>query len=313
MMRADDIALAMTQVMHAAALNFVLLPSLYLGASAVLLPAFDPGAVLDAVEQSRGTFVFCLPALWQFVTEEHARKAREVSSLRTIFVGGDSVSPALQRRSRETFGLEVQEIYGMTETLPTTYNRKGSVRLGSMGMRPEGCELRIVDPSGCDVAVGETGEILVRSATNCIGYWNDPDSTRTAIDKDGWFHTGDLGSTDSDGYYWFKGRLKQIIIRGGSNISPQEVEGALYQHPAVLEAGVVGAPDATYGEVVLAFVALRNGQTVDEAELRAFAKQRLADYKLPERIVFLDALPKGLTGKVNRCALKEMLSAAAGA
>jgi long-chain acyl-CoA synthetase len=313
MVQADDIALAVTQLMHAAALNIVLLPSLYLGASVVLLPAFDPGAFLDAVEQFRGTFVFCLPAQWQFVTEEQARKPREVSSLRTIFVGGDSVSLALQTRSRETFGLEVQELYGMTESVPTTYNRKGSVRPGSIGRPPEGCELRIVDLSGLHVAAGGTGEIVVRSATNCIGYWNDPDSTRAAIDPEGWLRTGDLGSRDPEGYYWFKGRLKQIIVRGGSNISPQEVEGALYQHPAVLEAGVVGASDATYGEVVLAFVALRNGKTVDEAELRAFAGQRLADYKLPERIVFLESLPKGLTGKVNRRALKEMLSTAAGA
>jgi long-chain acyl-CoA synthetase len=313
MLRPDDIALAVTQLMHAAALNLVLLPSLYLGASVVLLPVFDPGALLDAVEQFRGTFVICLPALWQFVTEEQARKAREVSSLRTIFVGGDSVSTALQKRSLEIFGLEVQEIYAMTETLPITYNRKGSVRPGSMGRPPEGCDLRIVDLNGRDVAAGETGEIVVLSATNCIGYWNDPDSTRAAIDPEGWLRTGDLGSRDAEGYYWFRGRLKQIIIRGGSNISPQEVEAALYQHPAVLEAGVVGASDATYGEVVLAFVALRNGKTVDEAELRAFAGQRLADYKLPERIVFLESLPKGLTGKVNRRALKEMLSTAAGA
>jgi long-chain acyl-CoA synthetase len=153
--------------------------------------------------------------------------------------------------------------------------------------------------------------VLVRSATNCIGYWNDPDSTRATIDEEGWLHTGDLGSRDSDGYYWFKGRLKQIIIRAGSIIAPQEVEEALYRHPAVLEAGVVGAPDPTYGEIVVAFVALREGQTVDEADLREFAAQRLADYKLPERIAFLDALPKGLTGKVDRRALKEMLSHAA--
>ena len=312
LVRPGDVSLAATQVMHAAALNAVLLPSLYLGASVVLLP-FDPEAVLDAVERFRATLVFCLPALWQLVTEEQTRKPRDVSSLRIIFVGGDSVSLALQQRSREIFGPEIQEVYGMTETLPITYNRQGSIRSGSVGQPPEGCDLRIVDHAGCDVANGETGEILVRSAANCIGYWNDPASTKAAMDKEGWLHTGDLGSCDSDGYYWFKGRLKQIIIRAGSNISPQEVEEALYRHPAVLEAGVAGAPDPACGEIVVAFLVLREGRTVSEAELRAFCGQCLADYKVPERIVFLDALPKGLTGKVDRRALREMLSTTTGA
>jgi long-chain acyl-CoA synthetase len=127
--------------------------------------------------------------------------------------------------------------------------------------------------------------------------------------RDGWLHTGDLASRDADGYYWFKGRKKEIIIRGGSNISPQEVEEALYRHPAVLEAGVVGDPDPVHGEQVVAFVTVRSGQAVDEKALRQFARQMLADYKVPERIVFLDALPKAPTGKVQRRALKEMLSA----
>lgn len=307
LVRADDVALAVTQLMHAAALNIVVLPSLYLGGCVALLPAFDPGAVLDAVERYRVSFVFCLPALWQFVTEEQARNARDTRSLRTILAGGDSVSLALQERSRQIFELDVQELYGMTESVPITYNREGSVRPGAVGAPTTRSEMRIVDLNGRDVTGGETGEILVRSVINCIGYWNDPDSTKAAIDEEGWLHTGDLGSRDSDGYYWFKGRLKQIIIRAGSNIAPQEVEEALYRHPAVLEAGVAGAPDPTYGEIVVAFVALRNGQEVDERELQAFAAQRLADYKLPERIVFLDALPKGLTGKVDRRALKETL------
>jgi long-chain acyl-CoA synthetase len=124
-------------------------------------------------------------------------------------------------------------------------------------------------------------------------------------------HTGDLASRDNDGYYWFKGRLKQLIIRGGSNISPQEVEEALYQHPAVLEAGVIGAPDPVYGEMVVAFVALREGRQATPVELHQFVRQRLADYKIPERILFLDELPKSPTGKVQRRALKEMLLAEA--
>ena len=155
---------------------------------------------------------------------------------------------------------------------------------------------------------GETGEILVRSPANCVGYWNDPDATKCLF-EDGWLHTGDLASCDEDGYYWFKGRLKQLIIRGGSNISPQEVEEALHQHPAVLEAGVVGAPHTVYGEVPVAGVALRAGRSVSEDQLRAHARKLLADYKVPERIFFLPELPKGLTGKVDRRSLRDILVA----
>ena len=137
-------------------------------------------------------------------------------------------------------------------------------------MPVECVELRIVDFDGRDVPEGEIGEILVRSPANCIGYWNDPDATRAAIEAS-WLHTGDLASRDSDGYYWFRGRKKEIIIRAGSNISPQEVEEALYRHPAVLEAGVVGQPDSVYGEIVVAFIVLRNGFQAEPTELRLFS------------------------------------------
>jgi long-chain acyl-CoA synthetase len=137
------------------------------------------------------------------------------------------------------------------------------------------------------------------------GYWQDPDSTAWAL-RGGWFHTGDLARCDADGYYWFAGRKKEIIIRGGSNISPQEVEAAICEHPAVSEVGVVGRPDPVWGETVSAWVALRPGKAVAEADLIAFARERLADYKTPERIIFLSELPKGPSGKIQRRALREM-------
>jgi long-chain acyl-CoA synthetase len=141
----------------------------------------------------------------------------------------------------------------LTESCPVTFNRLAEVRIGSIGPAAPGVSIRLVDLHGHDVAAGETGEILVRSPASCVGYWNDPAAT-TCLFDDGWLRTGDLASCDEDGYYWFKGRLKQLIIRGGSNISPQEVEEALHQHPAVLEAGVIGAPDSVNGEIVVAFV-----------------------------------------------------------
>ncbi len=172
-------------------------------------------------------------------------------------------------------------------------------------------ELRIVDAEGREVPAGRTGELLVRSPGVCAGYWNDSDATRAALES-GWLHTGDFASRDADGYYWFRGRKKEIIVRAGSNISPQEVEEVLYRHPAVAEVGVVGQPDSSYGEVVAAFVVMREGRHAKPEELREFAKERLADYKVPERFVFLPDLPKGPTGKVHRRSLKEMALAASG-
>ncbi len=156
------------------------------------------------------------------------------------------------------------------------------------------------------LADGETGEIVVRSPANCIGYWNDPAATEDIL-RGGWLHTGDMGTRDGDNYFWFKGRTKEIIIRAGSNISPQEVEETLYQHPAVFEAGVIGVPDPLNGESIVAFVSLRNGAAPGEQELREHVRRSLADDKVPEKILFVPELPKGATGKVHRSALKAML------
>jgi long-chain acyl-CoA synthetase len=306
-MDSSDVVAPMSQLMHIAALT-LLMTCIYVGASIALLPGFCPAAVLDAIEQFRRTFLWGLPAQMQFVVEEQAQSPRRVGSLRTAISGGDSVPIALQDRFRMLFGIPLQEAYGMTETLVMTLIPKDALRPGSMGVVKEGFELRIVDHAGHDVRENEIGEIVARSAANCIGYWNDPAATEATL-GDGWLRTGDLASRDAEGYYWFKGRKKEVIIRGGSNISPQEVEEALYLHPAVLEAGAVGVPDELYGERVVAFVVVRGGHTVDEETLREFARERLADYKVPEQISFLEEMPKGPSGKVQRRALKEILAA----
>ncbi len=194
----------------------------------------------------------------------------------------------------------------MTEVLPTAFNPAGAIRVGSIGLAA--CEMRVVDAQGNEMQPGEVGEVVLRSPASCIGYWKDPAATARLFEGD-WLHTGDLARRDEEGYYWFQGRLKQIIIRGGSNISPQEVEEALYQHPTVLEAGVVGLPDAMYGEVPVAFVALRTESHVTQERLIAHSRELLSDYKVPVRVCFMDELPKGLTGKVDRRRLREILLA----
>jgi long-chain acyl-CoA synthetase len=225
--------------------------------------------------------------------------------VRLCIAGGDTVPVKLQERFRELFGVSVREIFGMTETAPITCIREGAPRTGSVGPVMDEVDARVADATGNVVPDGEVGELQVQSPANCLGYWDNPEATADTF-INGWLRTGDLVRRDADGYFWFEGRVKQIIIRGGSNISPQEVEEALYHHPAVLEAGVIGMPDAAYGEKVIAFVALREGMTAGEQELRDLVRSRLADYKTPERVIFLPVLPKGLTGKVQRRELKDL-------
>jgi long-chain acyl-CoA synthetase len=303
-----DTVLAITQLAHVSGLAFALIEGLRQGATVALLRTFDPSVALNLIERFRCTFLFSLPAMLQFVVEEQARRPRNVSSLCTVLAGGDTVPVALQHRFRELFGRDVREVYGATEVGLVTANPVSEVRTGSIGQAPSAVSIRLADLRGRDVEPGETGEILVRGPAACAGYWNDTEATVSLVDN-GWMRTGDLAARDADGYYWFKGRLKQLIIRGGSNISPQEVEQALYRHPAVLEVGVVGAPDPIYGEIPVAFVALRQGSSLGADELRAFARELLADYKTPEQILFLEALPKGLTGKIDRRHLRDMLIA----
>jgi long-chain acyl-CoA synthetase len=292
-------------LMHTSGLCASLLPTLLQGGCAVLLPKFDAATALDLIECRRCTWTLILPALLQFVAAEQECRPRNVVSMRHWISGGDSVPVALQERIERVCGRPVIEGYAMSESLVISINPSSAIRPGSIGLPAANVEVRLLDSSGTAMTNGQVGQIAVRSPANFIGYWNDPDTTNQAL-VDGWLLTGDLGRRDRDGYLWFEGRTKEIIIRGGSNIAPREVEDVLYQHPAVIEVGVVGAPDVIYGERVVAFVALREKSSVTESELREFSRQRLADYKVPERFVFLPVLPKGLTGKVQRRALKEM-------
>jgi acyl-CoA synthetase (AMP-forming)/AMP-acid ligase II len=297
--------LMVTPLMHSSGL-FVLLASLHRGETCVLLPTFDPAVALDAIERFACTITLALPAMLQFIIEEQVRRPRDVSSLRVIFAGGDTVPVALQERARAIMGATLVEGLAQTETGPSIMNPTNAPRLGSLGVVSAPVEARVVDIVGRDVSVDEPGELLIRSPALCSGYWNNPGATMEAL-QNGWFHTGDLVSRDADGYYWFRGRLKEIIVRGGSNISPQEVEEALYSHPAVLEVGVVGLPHDVWGEIVVAVVAPREGATAGEDEIREHARRFLADYKVPERVHFMPTLPKSATGKVHRKALRDAL------
>jgi long-chain acyl-CoA synthetase len=249
--------------------------------------------------------------MFDTLTRDPLDEATAFQSLRYCLAGGDAVSRRLSDRVRDVLRVELHEGCGMTEVIPYALNRPGiENRVGSIGQPSAGMELRLVDEMGKDVSEGEVGEILVRSTAVMRGYWEDAEATAAAL-KDGWFHTGDLGRRDAAGYYWFVGRRKEIIVRGGSNISPLEVEAVLARHPAVQEVGVVGVPHPALGEMVAAFVVLKSGADSSEQDLRRFAAERIAEYKVPERMTFLADLPRGLTGKVQRRTLREWGAAAA--
>jgi long-chain acyl-CoA synthetase len=298
----DQVVVVMSSMSHMIGFAMMFLSGLVNGATVVLTRPFDFKSTLQAFTRWRGTYLAGLPVMFHGLIQTQIEMRTDVASGRFYFCGGDSVPGPLQEAFEETFG-PACEVYGATEIAPAAWNRAGQVRVGSIGCPGVGTEFRLLDSNELEVEGGEVGEICIRGPHLTLGYWQDPEATAAAI-RNGWFHSGDLARRDADGFYWFAGRKKEIIVRGGSNISPQEVEAVFYQHASVKEVGVIGRPDDVWGEVVVAFVVLRSGQPVAEAELIAFARQRLADYKTPERVIFRDELPKGPTGKIQRRALR---------
>jgi long-chain acyl-CoA synthetase len=294
---------------HMSGFGIQMLAAFYLGATLLVIPGLEPEAALRALAEQQANVIFGLPAMLNAMVQ--SPRAAATSFLQVCLAGGDAVSTELQRQFKERFGVEIHELHGMTEVCPCFVNLTGDPKkIGSIGQALPGVGARLVDAVGREVPPGEVGEILVQSEATMVGYWADPEATAATLQA-GWLRTGDLARQDADGCYWFVGRKKQIIIRGGSNISPLEVEDAISQHPAVKEAGVIGAPDPTWGEIVQAYVALKEGTKTTQFELQEFLRERIAAYKVPEAIHFLPELPKGLTGKIDRRALRDQATAAA--
>ena len=290
----EDHTLLFTSMAHASGAIMLLISSLWMGAE-VIVPVFDPPAVLDTWARSRSDSLYGASDDGAGAAGGAAREAEADSTGRLAICGGDTAPISMQQEYAALFSaIPFWRGFGMTEGLPLLANRPESNRPGTMG-RPLGdVEVRVMD-----------GEMWLRGSGIATGYW------REAPFEEGWLRTGDLVEQDADGFVSFRGRRKEIIVRGGSNISPQEVEDMLYRHPAVAEAGVIGEPDSYWGEVVLAYVALRAGHRASAEELIAFARRHLAEYKCPERVRFLPVLPKGITGKIQRRALRKLQMAAA--
>ncbi|MBX3024640.1 acyl--CoA ligase [bacterium] len=306
---ASDVQLAFMGIAYIAAFAGQLLTAFALGGRVILLPHGDPAAVVDAIPRHGVTRLQTGPADLRDLLAHPAPARAALATLRCAIAGGERIAAELHHRFAEWAGLPLTEACGMTEAYNYAMNPPfGAKRLGSFGLPTDGVTLRLVGADGRD---GDEGEVWLRSDAMARGYWNDPAATAAAL-RDGWLVTGDLARRDADGWYWFVGRRKEIIIRGASNIAPGEVESVLTQHPAVAAAGVVGAPDAHDGHVPVAFVQLHPGAAATPAALRAFASERLAEYKVPVRVVVLDALPRNVNGKLDRAALaaRSSLSAA---
>jgi long-chain acyl-CoA synthetase len=281
------------------------LTTLSVGGRAVVARTFDHAELGPLLREMRPTVMSMLPTALLHLIREPGTTAEDFSSLRLCRSGGDKVPEELEKEFRALTGHLVSEGYGLTETgLAARNPPSGLDKIGSIGMPSPGFTVSIRDGAGQEVGAGVEGRVWLKTRSEMIGYWNDAKST-AEVNRDGWFDTGDVMKADADGYLWFCGRQKQIIVHDGSNISPQEVEDALLDHPAVESAGVIGVHNLLHGENVRAYVALKpDVPRPTAAELIAFARRHVG-YKAPEEIVFIDAMPVNATGKVDREALKK--------
>lgn len=276
------------------------------GLSLVSKPDLD--ILLQAIERDRATFFAGVSPLASLLLHSPAARGRDLSSLRKAMFSGSPISPEVVMEFRERFNIPVILGYGSTEGVPMVYINAAqaeSAPPGSVGRPSWGTLVRVVDESGQDVPAGGMGEIIVRGPQILLGYLNQPDANQQAF-RDGWYHSGDMGQFDGDGYLFIVGRLKEMLKVEGYAVAPAEVELALAAHPAVAEAAVIGVQHSELSERIKAFIVLKPGAAVETAEIIAFCRQRLPDYKCPRWVVVLPAMPRGATGKTNKQALKEL-------
>jgi long-chain acyl-CoA synthetase len=301
-MTSQDVVFGALPLFHAFGQTCALNTAVTAGACLVVLPRFDAAAALGIIESERVTVFEGVPTMYSALLNHPGRERADVAALRLCVSGGAALPVEVLHGFEAAFECKVLEGYGLSETSPVvSFNHADRERkAGSIGTPIAGVEMKLVDDARRPVGAGEVGEIAVRGHNVMKGYWQRPEATARAIDADGWFYTGDMGRVDEDGYYFIVDRKKDMIIRGGYNVYPREIEEVLYEHPAVAEAAVVGIPHASLGEEVGAAVTLRRDADVTVEELREFVKRRVAAYKYPRQLWLADELPKGPTGKILR-------------
>ncbi len=307
--RADDLLLHVLPVFHVHGLVVALHGALHAGATASLCRNFDAATALDLLRSGRFSVFMGVPTMHRRLYQQAAGQRIDLSCIRLMTSGSDRLPDDLFFGYQRVFNVTLLERYGMTETGMNLSNPlHGERRVGSVGLPLPGVSARIVDPlSEAPLPDGEVGEVQIKGAHVFKGYWQQPEQTAAAFTPDGWLRTGDMGLRQPDGYFTLKGRAKDLIITGGLNVYPPEVELALLEHPAVAACAVIGCPDDEWGEQVVAALVLHNGAIADEAEICAFCRRRLAAYKAPRRVVFVDALPANALGKVQKAKVRAQI------
>jgi fatty-acyl-CoA synthase len=308
---ADDRTLVVAPLFHIGGLNVTPLSAFLKGATVVLERTFDPTRVLEQIPRQRITTMFGVPAMFLFMSQHPGFAAADLSSVRTFICGGAPVPEALIRLYGER-GISFAQGYGLTETAPFASLvpiDRALDKIGSAGVPPFFTDVRCIDDRDEPLPPGERGEVVVRGPNVMKGYWNRPDATAEAI-RNGWFHTGDVGVMDDEGFLYIVDRKKDMIISGGENIYPAEVEDCIYTHPDVAEVAVIGVPDARWGEAVCAIVVPKSGTAPTEQDIRDFTQGRLARYKQPHTVIFTDVLPRNPAGKVLKFELRERFGGA---
>jgi long-chain acyl-CoA synthetase len=298
--RVGDVVYGVLPLFHIFGLNVVLGATLHAGATLLLVQRFDPATAVESIVGRQVTVVPGAPPMWVAFSHFDELPADAFASVRLALSGASRLSPAVADRFRERFGVEIHEGYGLTEASPVVTSSIGcDCRPGSVGRVLAGMDVRLVGDDGADVPVGDAGEIWVRGDNVFLGYWQDQEATERVL-SDGWLRTGDIATVDDDGYVYLVDRAKDLIIVSGFNVFPAEVEAVLASHPAVAEVAVLGVPHPHHGEAVKAYVVLAAGASVDEDALIDHCLDRLARYKCPTKVLFVDLLPRNAAGKLLR-------------
>ncbi len=306
-----DVALLAMPVFHIGGSGWGIY-SIYHGAKIVVAREFDPGQIFDFFEKDRISKLFLVPAAMQFMVRHPRARQVDYSSLKYLLYGASPIPTDLLKECIEVFKCGFVQMYGMTETTgtivvlpPEDHALDGSPRMKSAGKAMLGAEIAILDPEGNRLPPGQTGEIATRSLANMAGYWRLADATEKTLSRDNWLRTGDAGYMDEDGYVYIQDRIKDMIISGGENVYPAEVESAIFGHPAVAEVAVIGIPDEKWGEAVKAVVVRKKDAEVSAEDIIAWARSRIAAFKTPKSVDFIEALPRNGTGKILRRQLRE--------
>lgn len=306
----DEVSLVVAPLFHTAALDFVALPTLLKGGTVVIEEGFEPGRTLDLIEREGVTYSFGVPTMLDAMSDHPRWDTTDLSSIRRWVVAAAPVPPRTLR-TYTARGVKLCQAYGLTETGPGALvltPKDAERKLGTAGAPHFFTDVRVVDPDGHDVAPGERGEIRISGPNVMAGYWNNPDATAAAFTDGGWFRSGDIGRPDADGFVTIVDRLKDMIISGGENIYPAEVEAAILDIPGVIGCAVFGVPDDKWGEVGRAVVTLDDGVTLTDDAFVAHLGDRIARYKIPKSFLVLDDIPRNATGKVRKDTLRKMFS-----